>query len=226
MAHNEETASATVAGLVSFEGGTSESSSAEFAAEDRRRPGRRDHRSRPAGADSYGQRLSGDFLMEQPAEGETEGLPLQSILQTVKQVLSRFSGVMDALGRKSPAAVLRGFGDMLEKLGRPAGPAGANHRGAWHGANPGPGRTVPLGMRAPEPDSTPAPGRIEHALWDRGIEGLLQERVPVDSGQEGSESGAFWAAVFLASGLVRPELDERSPEGSPSSRKPRPEPRK
>jgi hypothetical protein len=155
-------------------------------------------------------------------------LSFQSIFQIIKQGLFRFSGVIDAMGRKPAAAVLHQFYEMLEKLGRPAIP-GANDHGARNDqpkyANPGPAQTAPAAMLSPAPESTPDPGGIDIALWDHGIDGLLQERVPVDSDNNRSGSGAFWAAAFLASGLVVSELNERPRAESPSARKPRLEPR-
>jgi len=173
---------------------------------------------------AYGQSLSGDSGQEQPEDVEASKRlkSLKSILRVVKKVLSGFSGVMDALGRKSPAAVLRQFSGMLDKLSGPSIPAAANDRGARNfevkDANPGRGQTAPSAMLGPAPESTPGPGGIDIVLWDHGIDGLLQERNRL-------ESGALWAAAFLASGLVRCELNERPAAGSPRARKRRPETR-
>jgi len=173
---------------------------------------------------TYGQSLSGDSAEEQLNERQSSnGLPsLQSILQVVKQVMSGFSGVMDALGRKSPAAVLRQLSGMLDKLSGPGTPAAANDHGARNDevkdANPGPGQTAPSAMLGPAPQSTPGPGGIDTVLWDHGIDGLLQER-------SRSGSAAFLAAAFLATGLVGSELDERPAARSTSARQRRSEPR-
>ena len=171
--------------------------------------------------------LQGESGQEQPDEGEASRLPaLQSVLLVVKRLLSRSSGVLGALGRKSPATMLRQIREMLEKL---TAPAAANGRGARNDevkdANPGPGQAAPSAFLGPAPGSTRDAGGIDFALWDHGIDGLLQESVLVGSGRNGSASGAFWAAAFLASGLVRSELNERPASRSPSARKPRPEPR-
>jgi hypothetical protein len=65
--------------------------------------------------------LQGESAPEQPDEGESSRLPaLQSVLLVVKRLLSRSSGVLGVLGRKSPAAVLRQIREMLEKLSTPA----------------------------------------------------------------------------------------------------------
>jgi hypothetical protein len=220
VAHSEDPSAASVGGSLTFEGGPSEASSTgSAAAASAAQVGGATGVGQPLPT-SYGQRRWGDFNLE-PSEGESSGLPLQSILDTVKEVLFRFSGVMDAMGRKSPAAVIRRFGEVLDKLSRPA----ANNRGAQNNANPGKGQTAPFTILAPASGLTPDPNGIDNALWDHGIEGLLDERLPVDTGRDGSESGALWAAVFLASGLVRSELHERTEVRSPSSRKARPEPR-
>jgi hypothetical protein len=137
--------------------------------------------------------------------------------------------VMGALGRKRPSAMLRHFRAMLERLSRPANPAAVNQPGARNDAvkdaNPGSSQTVPAAILGPAPVLTQDTGGIDIVLWDHGIDGLLQENVPVGSGRKGPGSGAFWAAAFLASGLVRTALSERPAAGSPSEQRPRPESR-
>jgi hypothetical protein len=166
--------------------------------------------------------LSGDFALIQPDE-ETD-LSFRSVLDAVTKGLSRFSAVMDALGRKSAAAVIYQLQQMLEKLGRP----GANGLGAPNhavkGASPGPGRIVPSGMSGPARELTPDPHGVDTTLWDHGIDGLLQERVPVGSQRNRSASSAFCAAALLAASLLGSELNDRPRAGSRSARKPRPEP--
>jgi len=134
--------------------------------------------------------------------------------------------VLGVLGRTSPAAVLRQIREMLEKL---TTPAAANDRGARNDevkdADPGPSQTAPSALLGPAPVSAPDSSGIDIVLWDQGIDGLLQQRVPALAAEHpASGSGAFWAAAFLASGLVRSELNERAAAGSSSARKPRPEP--
>jgi hypothetical protein len=148
----------------------------------------------------------------------------------VKKVLSGLSDVMNALGRTSPAAVLRQFNEMLDKLIRPAIPAAANVHGAQNDEvkDPGPGQIALVAIPGPAPESTPSPapqsmpglGGIDTVLWDHGIDGLLQERNRTGS------AAALWAVAFLASGLVGSELNERPAAGSPSPRKRRAKPRK
>jgi hypothetical protein len=182
-----------------------------------------------------GANIVGDSDEEQPGKEESPGLAsIQSVLQVVKGVLSWASGVMDALGRRSPSTVLRGVREMLDTLSRPAGagPA-ASGTGARSGGGenarpklvPGPAAlapapapapataTTPSALLAPVPGLTEIAGGIDHLLWDHGINGLLLESAPDDSGPEGSEPGAFWAAAFLASGLLRSELGARRPGG-------------
>ena len=133
--------------------------------------------------------------------------------------------MIDALGAKSPAKILRRLSSILDLLIRPGIPAAANDPGApddaVKAANPAPAQIAPSAMVDPAPESTPDGSGIDIALWDQGIDGLLQERVPVGSERDYLGSGAIWVAAFLASGLVGSELNERPPAGSPSSRKPR-----
>ena len=121
--------------------------------------------------------------------------------------------------------MLRRFSEMLENPSRTALPGLGTDRGVLNhrvqDANPEPGQTAPGAMLGPAPESTPDPGGIDITLWDRGIDGLLQERVPAGSERHRSESGALWAAAFLASGLVGSELYRRRPAGSHWARKPR-----
>jgi hypothetical protein len=180
---------------------------------------------------SYAQTLEGEFSEEKSEEeASAPGLAsIQSILQVMKQVLSQASEVMGALGRKPPSAVLRQVRKLLDKLSRPASPSASNDTGARSHkvmyANPGTGQAALSEILGPAPELMRDAGGIDSILWDHGIDGLFQESVPVGSGHNGSGSGAFWAAAILASGLVRSELSERPAIGSPSSRKPRPEPR-
>jgi hypothetical protein len=176
----------------------------------------------------YGETQMGDSAQEQPVEGEPSGLPaLQSVLLVVKRLLSRSRGMLGVLGRSSPGAVLRQIREMLEKL---AIPAAANDRGAQNkdikDANPGPAQTAPSALLGPAPVPAQDSSGIAIVHWDHGIEGLLQQRVPALAAEHrASGSGAFWAAAFLASGLVRSEINERAAAGSSSARKPRSEPR-
>src|SRR5262249_55896735 len=148
-----------------------------------------------------------------------------SVLLIVKRLLSRTSEVLGVLGRTSPAAVLRQIREMLEKL---TIPAAANDRGARNDnvkdAKPGSGQTAPSALLGPAPVSAPDSGGIDIVLWDEGIDGLLQQRVPALAAEHRA-SGAFWAAAFLASGLARSELKEWEAAQSSQTRKPRLEPR-
>jgi hypothetical protein len=176
---------------------------------------------------TYGQKVS-----EEPDDGTSSNslTSVKSILQVVKKVLSGLSDVMDALGRTSPAAMLRQFNEMLDKLIRPAIPAAANVHGAQNDEvkDPGPGQIALVAIPGPAPESTPSPapqsmpglGGIDTVLWDHGIDGLLQERNRTGS------AAALWAVAFLASGLVGSELNERPAAGSRSPRKRRAKPRK
>jgi hypothetical protein len=179
---------------------------------------------------SLSQTLLGNADEEQPGQliPPKDAPPsIRPVLQVVKTVLPWFSVVMDALGRTSQAAALRQFGGMLEQLGRPALP-GANNTVPQNrenrDANPAPGQAAVRVMWSPAPDSTPDPRRIDPTLWDRGIEGLRQERVPIGSDRNQPGSDAFWAAALLASRLVGSELDRRRPARSPWTRQPRPRP--
>jgi hypothetical protein len=175
---------------------------------------------------TYGQKVS-----EEPDDGTSSNslTSVKSILQIVKKVLSGLSDVMNALGRTSPAAVLRQFNEMLDKLIRPAIPAAANVHGAQNDEvkDPGLGQIALVAISGPAPGSTPSPApqsipgpdAFDAVLWDHGIDGLLQER-------NRTGSAALWAVAFLASGLVGSELNERPAAGSPSPRKWRAKPRK
>jgi hypothetical protein len=156
--------------------------------------------------------LSGD---SEEAPGEEEGTPplssLETVLQVVKKVLSQASGVMGALGWKSPSAVLRRFREMLEKLSAPAaGPSATNDSGTrtnqMKDAQARPGLAAPAALLAPMPRLMQGAGAIDSLLWDEGIDGLLEEGDRVDSAWKESRSAALWAAALLASGLVRSEV--------------------
>ncbi len=187
-----------------------------------------------AAASAAGQQVlstSGQKVSEEPDDGTSSNslTSVKSILQVVKKVLSGLSDVMNALGRTSPAAVLRQFNEMLDKLIRPAIPAAANVHGAQNDEfkDPGPGQIALVAIPGPAPESIPSlaphsmpgPDAFNAVLWDHGIDGLLQER-------NRAGSAALWAVAFLASGLVGSELNERPAAGSPSPRKRRAKPRK
>jgi hypothetical protein len=179
---------------------------------------------------AFGQRLLRGSPQDQLEAGESSLIPsLQSVLLVVKQVLSGSSGVLGALGRKSPAALLRQIREMLEKLGRPSTGAATNASGTRNNevkeAKPGPGQTAPTTQLIPAPESMFDTSAIDMVLWDQGIDGLLHESTPfkrVDAGPDATRTGAFWGAMFLASSLVRSELRERPAAGSPAARKPCP----
>jgi hypothetical protein len=175
--------------------------------------------------------LAGQSAPEEVVEQEpSPGLAsLQSLVQVAKGVLSLASGVMDALGRNLRSTVLRQVRALLELRGGSFIPATAKGTGARRhqarDANPGPVRAIPSAILGPASTPPQAANEFDRLLWDHGLDRLLQEGVPVGSGRNGSAPGAFLAAAFLASSLVRSELGERSTTGSTSSRRRRPEPR-
>jgi hypothetical protein len=157
--------------------------------------------------------LTGESAGEQSSQEESaNGLPsVQTVLQAVKQVVSRAGGVMGALGRRLHRAVLRQLQGMLEKLSAPAtanqsrGSDGARH------AKPASGPIAPSALLGPLLAPTEGARPVDIVLWDRGLDGLLQDSttpVPLDAGCDPRGLGALSAAVFLASGLVRSELRE------------------
>ncbi len=178
------TSAALLVGLVTFEEETSENSSTDSSGATAAAPtGGATGPGQPI-LKSYALSLSEDFAVEQIDE-KNGPLSFQSIFQVLNQGLSRVSGVMDSLGRKPAAAVLRQFHEMLEKLGRPAIPGAARDRAMRNhqvkDANPGPAQAAPITTSDIAPESTPDQDQIDLVLWDHGIDGLLQERVPVDS---------------------------------------------
>ena len=177
------TLESAIAGPASTGGGSSARPSPQGPARQRPPPPRRAGPPRsPSRCRRSTVALQGESAPEQLDEGESSRLPaLQSVLLIVKRLLSRSSEVLGALGRKSPAAVLRQIREMLEKLSTPAA---ANDRGARNDAvkdaNPGPSQTAPSALLGPAPVSAPAPDSsgIDIVLWDHGIDGLLQQPVP------------------------------------------------
>jgi hypothetical protein len=214
------TAAALLAGLVTFEGGQTEAAAESSGATVAVAPS--------GGATGPGQplvkslsdSLSGDFTDQQP--GEEDSLqPFQSTLKVIKRGLSTFSGVMDALGRKSAAAVLQQFHEMLEKLGRPANPSVNDNElqnREVKDANLAPGQTPVrvLGGSAADPEG------VDIILWDRGIDVLFQDPRAVGSDRTQPGAGVFGAVALVASRLVGTELYRRRPARSSWTRKPRP----
>ena len=224
-AHEGASVSASLAGL-NFEEGTSTSSTESS--------GATASAAATGGTTGVGQptktllfSVSGESDQDMLSEEESaNGVPsFVSILKAAKKALSSFSGVIDALGRKSPAKILRRLSSILDLLIRPGIPAAANDPGAQDhavaGPNQGPVETAPLATTSLAPEAAAAGGGIDMALWDRGIDGLLQDRDPADSRSERSGAGAIGAALFLASGVVGSELKRRPPARWPSARKPR-----
>jgi hypothetical protein len=158
--------------------------------------------------------LLGESAEEQPAREEPPGaLPsLQEFLQVVKEVVFRASGVMGALGRRLPGAVLRHFHGMLEKLNLPAGATHSQGSGPVKDAKPAQGPNAPSTWIGPAPAPAQGAGTGGIVLWDHGIDGLVQDSAGRLAGQSSSSArgiAAISAAVFLASSLVRSELGER-----------------
>jgi hypothetical protein len=174
--------------------------------------------------------VSGESADESPAQEEpASDLPsLQAILQVVKQVVSRASGVMGALGRRLPGGVLRQFHGMLEKVRLPGAVNQPHGSDAVKHPKPAPGPMAPATWLGPAPVPTQGAGPVDILHWDHGIDGLAQEsgrRVPLEFGPAAPGAGAFAAALFLASGLVHSELGEPHPARPPAVRRPRREPR-
>jgi hypothetical protein len=215
------TTAALLTGLTLFESGVSEdSATASSAAPSAAAVGGAVGVGQPLVKKSYSENATGDFNLPEAQEGSD--LSFQSVLDVVKQVLSRFSGVMDALGRKPSAAVLRRFSEILDKPSATILPGAGNDHGvqkqAVEDANAAPDRSAVPASMDPAPRTTPDPGGLDISLWDRGIDGLLEERLPAGSERHRSESGALGSAVFLASSLVGSELSRRPPIWSPRGR--------
>jgi hypothetical protein len=175
-------------------------------------------------------RLSAESAEEQPGQEEPSGglPPLQAILQAVKQMVFQASGVMGALGRKVPGAVLRQFQGMLEKLNVPAAANPSRGNDALKAAKPAPGPSGPSAALGPAPMPAQGASLIDTVPWDYGIDGLVQEsarRGPARFQPHAREAWVFSLAAFLSSSLVRSELGERQPARSPAGRRPRLEPR-
>jgi hypothetical protein len=217
------TTAALVLGLVTFEAGTTGAAAPDSNGATAAAPTGGATGSGQPLLKSLSESLSGDSTQAQIAE-HSEPLAFQSIVQVLKDGLFKLSGVLDSLGQKSAAAALRKFHEMLENLGGPAIP-GANQHGAQNhevkDAKPLSGPAAPQAMSDPAPEGPPEPGPIDVALWDHGIDGLLQERDPVGSDRIQPGLTAFCAAALLASGLVGFELDRRRPAPSPWTREPR-----
>jgi hypothetical protein len=175
-------------------------------------------------------KLSEEPADESPGQEEPNGglPPLQAVLAVVKQMVSRASGLMGALGRKVPGAVLRQFQGMLEKLNLPAAANPSRGHDALKAAKPAPGQSTPSALLGPAPAPAQGVSPVDIVPWDHGIDGLVQERTrpdPVALWPGARGAWVFSVAVYLSSSLVRSELGERSPARTPAVRRPRLEPR-
>ena len=198
----------------------------------RRRDGRHD-RGRPADEDPSLQRVGriGPGYAQRGRVRQRRPL-LLSILKAAKKALSSFSGVIDALGRKSPAKILRRLSSILDLLIRPGIPAAANDPGAQDHAvaapNPGAGRDRPAGDNEPRArggggrrrnrygplgprDRWAAPGSCPGRLPERSIRGRGDRRGSVPGVRRGRVPSSRTASGSVALGAeAAPSLGSRS----------------
>jgi hypothetical protein len=196
------------------------------------------NRGQPQGRSSRGNRPLREEIDDETIE-RWAGY-LKSTLQFVKNRMSRVSGVMKAMGMRRPAVVLlwEGLLEALSRLNAQAAAAAAAARAGGQPARPrGDGEDAPAGplggrgadapAAAPAGDAAAAEAPAfdlpaDQALWDRGVEHLLDQPDAVDglAAEDPSGSLVYWAALIAASQVDRGKVRLRPrPEASDPKRR-------